>query len=530
MNSWDELEFSDRLDEVLGSEFAGSTTAKLLSSSNGIARMAGYMAGGEMKEAMKELGSVMQGIHPAVELGTKAIAYLGAKVNEEFTNWKSNQIEELYQIYKNGLEDIWGNEVIPCNRDSFLIYLNTSSGFTKAKGVARFYNLDKVGEICEQFGWEYRTYEELPPRYLEKFQQRAENGLMEYFELRLKQEKIAEEIKKTERACIETMMNSAYGALDPSNFGKFFDEKSPDDYNLTARLEKMVEVRTFVSQYVDEEKLAEVSKVANSYNYGDILNWWVDLASNNDKSVAIHKFREELREHGFLKEFTGNRIKSLVYGKGIDTDGKSLPQWNTSEYDITVKTPETIKNEEGEEEIIWVPYDSPRSTDASEDYRTKIVPLLKSAEISVSADGKMSCSKGGIKVDGDFDQITKTGFGTISINTAYSHDYRTEDEIRSMVSGGMFPSVMPQCYYDVTLILTLDLEIKPDSEGKGVVLILNGSGAVSYDGEVLSSISGIKCDTKTGTVFEDDDEGSNGLEIATKPFSGSYPVTFDKSC
>lgn len=309
MNSWDELQFSDRLDEVLGSEFAGSTAGKLLSSSNGIARMAGYLTEGDMEDAMKELGSVMQGVHPAVELSTKAIAYLGAKVNEEFTNWKSNQIEELYQIYKNGASDIWGNEVIPCNRDSFLTYLNTSSGFTMAKGVGRFYNLDKVGEICKQYNWPYSTYEELPPRFLEVFQQRAEDGLMQYFELRLQQEKTAEEVKKTERACIETMM-SRFGALDSGSYGKFFGEATPDDFDLTARLERLVNVRSFVSQYVDEVELAKVAKDENSYNYGDILNWWVDFASNNDKPAAIRKFREKLREYGFLKTYEAEPIET----------------------------------------------------------------------------------------------------------------------------------------------------------------------------------------------------------------------------
>ena len=152
INCWGELGYTENLNDVLENGFVGDTTEKLLSSTNGIARMAGNLASGTeegFREAMKELGGIMKGVHPAVELTTNAVAYLGAKVNEEFTNWKSNQIEELYQIYKNGAEDIWGNEVIAGNRESFLTYLNTSSGFTMAKGVNRFYNLDKVGEICE---------------------------------------------------------------------------------------------------------------------------------------------------------------------------------------------------------------------------------------------------------------------------------------------------------------------------------------------------------------------------------------------
>ena len=300
LNGWDELGFSDRLDEVLGSEFAGSTTSTLLSSSSGIARMAGYMAGGDMKEAMKELGGVMKGVHPAVEFTTNAVAFLASAANTGFTYWKSNQIEELYQIYKNGAEDIWRNYVIAGDRETFLEYLNTSSGFTMAKGVKRFYDLDKVGEICEKYGWSYRTYEELPERYRDIFQQRAENGLMEYFALRLQQEKTAEQIKASERACIETMMNSSYGALCSSNYGKFFGEQSPDDFNLTARLERLVNVRRIVSQYVDEDELARTSKIG-SFNYGDVLNWWVKYKSEYPREEALQLFLQELQKYNLLK-------------------------------------------------------------------------------------------------------------------------------------------------------------------------------------------------------------------------------------
>ncbi|MCR5306903.1 MAG: leucine-rich repeat protein, partial [Oscillospiraceae bacterium] len=530
LNSWDELKFSDRLDKVLGSEFAGSTTAKLLSSTNGIARMAGYMAGGDPPAAMKELGSILQGIHPAVELGTKAVAYLGARINEEFTNWKSNQIEELYRIYKNGAEDIWGNEVIPCNRDSFLTYLNTSSGFTMAKGVARFYNLDKVSEICEKYGWPYSTYEELPPRYIKEFQQRAEDGLMQYFELRVQQEKTAEEIKKTERACIETMMTSGYGALYSGAYRKFFGEETPDDYNLTARLERLVNVRSFVSQYVDEDKLAEAAKVDNSYNYGDILNWWVDLASNNEKSVAIQKFREELRTHGFLKEFTDQKVTSLVLEKTVDDSGCSHPNSNYSEYTIFYRVKDVKTDTEGNEVIVWkddslkrnYPFFSPGS------YKSEVWTLLKNAEISVSADGKISCSQDGVKVEGGFDPITKTGLGTLSIHTKCTYDYRedTERYCRSCITlENHYPNDAPDYYVDRTIDLTLDLEIMPSSDGTGVLFILNGGGTVASSGEVIDTISGIIEDRSV--TPKKLLEAESGLVITGRPFSDRFAVTFE---
>ena len=85
-----------------------------------------------------------------IGLATKAAGYVGAKVNETFTNWKSNQIEDLYQKYKNGYEDMWGNEVIAGDEESLKTYLYTSSGFSWSKGVYRFYNMDKTAEVCEK--------------------------------------------------------------------------------------------------------------------------------------------------------------------------------------------------------------------------------------------------------------------------------------------------------------------------------------------------------------------------------------------
>ena len=514
MNCWNELGYTDNLDKVLGENgFIGSTTEKLLSSTNGIARMAGYMAGGDMKEAMKELGTVMQGVHPAVELTTKAVAYLGAKVNEEFTNWKSNQIEELYQIYKNGAEDIWGNEVIPCNRESFLTYLNTSSGFTMAKGVSRFYNLDKVGEICEKYGWEYRTYEELPPRYLEIFQQRAENGLMEYFETRLQQEQTAATIKASERKCIETMMTSGIGALYSGSFGKFFGEQSPDDYNITARLERLVKVRDFVSQYVDEDELAKVSKIDNSYNYGDILNWWVRLASENDRAVAIQKFREELKEHGFPKTLGPKQASSLILEYTRTSGMSSLPkqEFKFTAYYFSIEN----KGKDNEKRV-----DSSReaSYNIQPNYYHIIPDLFKANnEIPIDKEGNFEYSKNGLTISGSYDTITKTGVGTFSIDVTESTVNATEEKIKETVKRSNLTELWPVMTESVTVTVSGTLEIKPRDGEPGLLLIMNGSGKVVWSGTLCSTIS---------EMNYDDFPNSNPV-VTTAPYSGESGITFE---
>lgn len=273
------------------------------------ATILGAIAGGDTKAALTEIGDVIGSVVPAAGITTKAVAYVGAKVDQCFTNWKSNQIEELYQAYKNGAKDFWGNEVIAGDEESLKNYIYYSHGFTMAKGVYRFYNMDKVAETCEKYGWGRKEYDELDEKYRAEFDRRAEEGLMNYFRTRLSQEKVAEQIKADERACIEQMMDSTLGCLTSGNFSKFFGEASKDDYNITNRLERLVNVKRFISQYVDEDKLKESSKLGNDgYNYGNLLNQWVLLASENKKSEAVDQFIVFLKDADLLNPAYANSI------------------------------------------------------------------------------------------------------------------------------------------------------------------------------------------------------------------------------
>lgn len=481
MNGWDSLEFSDRLDDVLGSEFAGASAKTLLSSSSGIARMAGNIAGGDVKEAMKELGDLMKGVHPTVEIATNAVALLGSLVNTGFTYWKSNQIEELYQIYKNGAEDIWGNEVIAQNRESFLTYLNTSSGFTMAKGVNRFYKLDKIGEICKQYGWPYSTYEELPDRFKEEFERRAEAGLMEYFETRVSQEKTAADLKKQEKAIVETMLTSINGALASNNpdARKFFGEASVDDYNVTNRLERLVNVRNFVSQYVDEDKLG---KSKDDYNYGDVINWWVGYAANNDKKTAVELLMDDLEEHDLLKSGMrpkaagGLAFRSVLPGKSYSV----LENGTLAVTDINKNT-----------------YEHPCSF--SVDFDKQVKDKLKSAlgNIKIDSNGDFSVNKGGIVFSGHIDTKTLTGSGTYSFDFSGSVNVRTLQEYEEICRNDM-----TNFNWRDEIVLDGDYTWKeegvftfvslPDKDGEGVIRCeLTGTSNISVSGARIASLSNV---------------------------------------
>lgn len=303
MHAWDDNKFNDKLDKVLGSEFAGGAVGTLLSSSNGVARMAGRLMEGDVKGAAEELGGVMQNVHPSVELCTKSANLLLALGNTSMVNWKSNMVDEMYNIYKNGAEGLFGIEVEPQNKESFLAYFNNEYGGISAyRCVSRFYNLDKIAEVCERYGWEEKTYNELSEEKKAIFNKRAQDSLMEYFELRLKQEKRAAEIKEQESRNIETMLNPFYGVLYSGNFREFFGESSYRDYSLTHRLERLVNVRRFISQYVDMNRLQWLSKDPECTNMGNLLNEWIKLASDKPKKEAIDEFIKYLKENELLNK------------------------------------------------------------------------------------------------------------------------------------------------------------------------------------------------------------------------------------
>ena len=306
MEAWGDLNFSKRAADALFKseyvkEFVPGAINTPLSNAGGIAAVAGRMVEGDYKGAAEELGNVLQGIHPAAEWGTKGAKFLAAAANTAFTNWKSNEVEELYQVYKHGARGLFGNEVLPADRESFIEFLNYSSGFTKAKGVYRFYDMDKVAETCEKFGWSRSDYDNLDAHYKAIFEKRAEDGLMQYFELRRKQEAEAEKIKVQERICVKSMLDPHVGVLYSTNFAHFFGERSYKDFNVTKRLERLVHIRTFISQYVDEKELAKTAKIEGSFNYGSLLNEWVSFASRYPKDKAIEKFCEYLKNHNLLK-------------------------------------------------------------------------------------------------------------------------------------------------------------------------------------------------------------------------------------
>ena len=309
---WDDMKYSERFAEVTGSESIGGAAGVAVNNASGLGALAGYIVEGDTDGAKQELSNILQSIHPSAEFATKGTAFIASSVNLAFTNWKSNQVEELYKVYRDGKEQKWfGNEVIARDKNSFFTYLNDSSGFTLAKGVKRFMNLDNIQEICDRYGWSFKSYSEMDEHYRQIFEQRMEESLIEYFELRIEQEAEAEKLKEVERQNIESMLRD-YGVLKSGNYKNFFGENEDVEYDITRRLERLVNVRNFLTQYVDEKAMKQSIKDGGN-NWGDVINWWVMYADQYPKDVAIDKLLVDLKESELLKaEYNFDALPELA--------------------------------------------------------------------------------------------------------------------------------------------------------------------------------------------------------------------------
>ncbi|MBQ6364666.1 MAG: zinc-ribbon domain-containing protein [Lachnospiraceae bacterium] len=330
MHAWDEQGLTDKINEAKDSEFKGGAAEFVVGNTNALVRMSARMAEGDWEGAAEELGGIMQGVHPAVEFTTKGTVFLARQMDLMFIEWKQGEIEELYHVYKNGAEGLFGNYVLPydqdTNHESFLTFINTSSGFVKGKMVNRFYSLDKIKEVCDKYGWDFDDYKELAEKNRDIFEQRAQDALLEYFDTRIRQEAEQDKIKEKERVCIETMLNSELGVLTSGYWSSFFGESEANPYNMRNRLDRLVRVRSILSQYVDEEELDRLTR-AGSFNWGDLLNNWVSLVSSYPREEALQRFLRYLQEIGVLKD----GMEKLIREEVPDADTAQAEEKNAEE-------------------------------------------------------------------------------------------------------------------------------------------------------------------------------------------------------
>jgi uncharacterized protein YjdB len=453
--AWNSLKFSERAGAIFDPKIAKGVSDQSVNIATGAYKMYECFDKGDTTGAMKELGNMMMNVHPAVELGTKGTRFVASCVNVEFTYWKANQVEELYHIYKNGFElDFFGNYVIPGDKETFLEYLNCSSGFTMAKGVNRFYQMDKRDEIWPDLkqrnsAWKkYASYDDLPDSEKSKVEAYLEKGLIDYFELRMKQEEDAEKIKAQEQMVIQTMLHNRYGALvlKDSNYMEFFGEESAKDYSLTKRLEYLVKVRSYISKFVDEEKLKKDSNSVEAYNYGDLMNTWVEYAAKNrswesDENMqdTIDDFLFYLQDIEYLKPGLNTKYAGFDNGDlrgGFSTEHDfTMTLWMIGYFDPTIRDDEG--NEDFEAEKV------PKTVDGRyiiEDDRTVNKLISGINMMRIAEDGTFSYNSGGVSISGYINPSTRLGSGTFSIHSSYSKSSGyTLDDFDNFIHNDKFP-------------------------------------------------------------------------------------------
>lgn len=276
-------------------EYAPGIT-KVVGSVSGLSKAAGYLAGGDYDGATHEIAGLLASATPTTALINAAANYAIQKGKECYNDWKGNQIEELYQIYKNGLDDFYGNHVSPNNEEELWEYINYPHGFTKVAGVYRIYHMDGIAATCAKYGWSETDYKKLSPEKKDIFENRAKDGLMDYFKTRLEQEKVAETIKKQERQFINELDRKT-NLLASFKFKNYFGEESLHDYNVSSRLAKIYEIRNLIPAFIDEDKFEKSGK-----KWCYFVEKWVSVFDEYNESTAMAKYLEFLKDEKVLKK------------------------------------------------------------------------------------------------------------------------------------------------------------------------------------------------------------------------------------
>ncbi len=261
--------------------------------------LAGAIAGGDTDGAIAAAASIIENSDPKIAVVSKAVGYLGAKLDECFINWKDSEVEELYQVYKNGSKDL---AVEAGDTDALRDYLVWKGD---AASIARWVQIDEVKELEKKLPKGKYYDSAIYDRYVKNLQENARtvaiDSLVEYYEKRLKQEKKVEKIKDEERFAIREMLNETNGALRSDNYGAFFGEKH---YSMTERIKKLVNIRKYLSEFIDEDARNKDSYTPKNYNYGYFLNQFISYMANQgmSKEEATKQFCRDLKAAGLLKK------------------------------------------------------------------------------------------------------------------------------------------------------------------------------------------------------------------------------------
>jgi len=274
------------------------------SSISGTGRMLGYLQAGDWKAAAEEAGSLMQGMNPKVAVATNFTKTMGALVNQSMMNWKSNEVEQIYQKYING-SDRLGIEAK--SDEDIKMYLRGyyhAMGFSKGEMVMRFYRSDCRQEMMASIGLEHVDFDSLSSErkseIYEKLYDQAETLLLDYFKKKSSLESRAAELKKEEFYTMKELLSINSGALREANYAHIFGEDRPGySYSVEDRFNRILKMRKFISDFVDSSKM---EKNDPDINYGYLINQWCRILTYaKTKDEQVRELINLLASHDILK-------------------------------------------------------------------------------------------------------------------------------------------------------------------------------------------------------------------------------------
>lgn len=259
----------------------GAYTAKFASSVNVLGNLSssfGSVAGGDNKAALQSIGSLLQGLHPAVLFGTAALKFIADQMENTIVGWSEAELEKAYQGYiGNGTGKFgYGSGV----EDDLPMVL------TVLGGGARKMNLNIVKKFCEKYGMDESQLTDTGRNTIIR---NAERALKIRFDKRKIDEVEIVKIQKREEIFIKAIKDR--GLLDYSNYNKFFrDGKGAGKFSVGDRLEKIYKLRTLALSYVDADKRVNLrdSEVAN------IIAQWIYWGEKGDRE-GFYKYLRDLK-------------------------------------------------------------------------------------------------------------------------------------------------------------------------------------------------------------------------------------------
>ncbi|SEF77200.1 hypothetical protein SAMN04487934_10375 [Eubacterium ruminantium] len=291
--------------EATASVLFNGPWAKKIAMGGRLAKAAGSFAGGDYEQAVRDLIDISLNFTPYGYVKQATVDFVIKKADEQFTRWKKDEVDELYQIYKNGREGRW-TSIEPQNFEELWEYVDYGF-FAKGRAVERLFSQEQLKQQLINYGWSETTYKNLPEAKKKEFQKKTREQLENYFKARLENEKKIEKMKKEEADFIEDILPT----LRDSSYMDFFGEKRYRDIKLDERLRKLLEFRNAVADYVDLDKMDK-----NGVYWGPLVNQMIsefDKDLTNEEQLQV--WLKLLDDEGVLLDELKGLLDVSIFGK-----------------------------------------------------------------------------------------------------------------------------------------------------------------------------------------------------------------------